>query len=94
MTAFSFFPFRLHFVISDEEHGSKSLFSSNLCSNQSCDGDMLKTGSLCLFGLQVSSRVDDLWLPHRQRLASGHQTLRQPAKQPNLSAAQSDGSHA
>lgn len=46
------------------------------------------------FGIQVPGRVDDLWLPHRQCLATGHQTLWQPAEQPNLPETQSDGSHA
>lgn len=45
-------------------------------------------------GNQVFGWVDDVRLSDRQRVATGHQTLRQPTEQSNLPATQSNGSRA
>lgn len=50
--------------------------------------------AFCRVAVQVPGRVDVLRLPHRQRVAVGYQTLRQPAEQSNLPATQSHGSRA
>lgn len=56
-------------------------------------GGGVKVAFYCV-AVQVPGRVDVLRLPHRQRVAIGYQTLRQPAEQSNLPATQSHGSRA